>query len=850
MTPLLTFSGCASGETDKTDKTDEVDELHEIDGTSLEIEKGPVAITNEEFLAAIFGNLSGTARPVVTTIKGNPQKTKAWRCDVYVPGKTAIGTPGQNHYFTMSTFNPGKDGIYRRKKDHFEAIYGVMLDDVGTKAKGRDVLEALPPSYTIETSPGNYQVGYLFAAPVLDKSTVEALVNGLIDGGLCDPGAGGPVTRNGRLPVAVNGKYDPPFACRLVEWHPERKYSLDEIEVGLGLDIAVPVAGQPAKDARAIKKREGGENADCDYQVVTPRAQENAVIAALRQRGLYKSPLGSGKHDITCPWAHEHTDSVDSGTAYWEPDSRYMLGGFKCHHGHCAGRRIGALLAELDVSRVSAKNKPTIWVSAGEINRIVDAAESLLAESGRFYQRGNLLVSVSTDPGTNETVIKAASAQALMRALDGSATWMRFDKRASDWLVCDPPALYVSVLHGATQYPHMPVLNGIARQPYLRMDGSMMVQAGYDPGSGFFGAFDERDFAISNAPTREDAVAALEVILNLLNEFAFATNEDRAAAVSAILTATVRPSLPQAPMFHFKAPQIASGKSYLSALVAAFATPMSVSAASFPHNDEECRKLLLSVLMEGAAVVCFDNLTSDLHAYKSLCSVLTEANITDRILGVNKSATVGTRALFLSSGNNVGPVQDMTRRCITVNLDPRCETPAARTFHGSPVRDVRERRGHFVSLALTIIRAYIVAGSPKTSCKQLASYEVWSDTVRQALLWLGMPDPATSLFAAIGADPDREQLGRVLGAWHELFGQTPKMVRDVVDAISTLLPGPAGDLKEAIDDVLDGDGKINRRRLGKWLARHQGRIVAGLRLEKVESRRNADVWRVVSVSSV
>ena len=38
---------------------------------------------------------------------------------------------------------------------------------------------------------------------------------------------------------------------------------------------------------------------------------------------MYKTPLGSGKHDITCPRVHEHTDGVNNGTAYFEPDESF-----------------------------------------------------------------------------------------------------------------------------------------------------------------------------------------------------------------------------------------------------------------------------------------------------------------------------------------------------------------------------------------------------------------------------------------------------------------------------------------------------------------------------------------------
>ena len=161
-----------------------------------------------------------------------------------------------------------------------------------------------------------------------------------------------------------------------------------------------------------------------------------------------------------------------------------------------------------------------------------------------------------------------------------------------------------------------------------------------------------------------------------------------------------------------------------------------------PTDDEECRKLLLAELLGAPAVIDFDNLTSDLIAHRSLCTALTSAHMSGRILGLSKTATVSTRALFLSSGTNVGPVKDMTRRCTTVHLDPACEVPAARRFERPElVRDVRRERGRFVSAALTIVRAWIVAGRPMSDCRPLAGYEDWSELCRQPLLWLGLPDP-------------------------------------------------------------------------------------------------------------
>ena len=197
--------------------------------------------------------------------------------------------------------------------------------------------------------------------------------------------------------------------------------------------------------------------------------------------------------------------------------------------------------------------------------------------------------------------------------------------------------------------------------------------------------------------------------------------------------------------------------------------------------------------------------------------VLTSEFMSGRILGVSKTATVGTRVLFLSSGNNVGPVKDMTRRCISIRLDPGCETPAARSFRRPDlVREVLRERGCYVSAALTIVRAWIVAGRPMTTCKSLAGYGDWSDLCRQPLLWLGCTDPTASVFEAMTEDPDRETLRRLLTAWQTTFGKTPAMVRDAVKQ-TAVSQKKHQELGEVLRDIAEERGEINRRKLGWWI---------------------------------
>jgi hypothetical protein len=798
-----------------------------------------VPLTNDAFLATIFDGLGEPNRPFVLGFTGNPKARKGWGGTPWSAGKIAVDLHDLNWYFTLAVYRPN-DGFHRREND-CAAIFGVMLDDVGTKALPRERLDACPPSYLIETSPGNFQAGYLFTSPVTDLARVTALNRAMVDAGLCDPGAKSPATRYGRMPAACNGKTTPAFACRLVEWQPDRRYTVDEIAERLELSF------QPANSRGKVKAGRKAENIDAfNDGIYQPRAGENEVIVALKARGLYKRPLGSGKHDVTCPWVHEHTDHVDHGTAYFEPNDLFPVGGFKCQHQHGDQYRVGKLIEFLGLTFHQAKHRPSIRVEPGELHRIVDAAERELAGSRRYYQRGGLIVSVQTDPTTNDTAIRPVSQPSLLRALSSLAVWERFDARSEAYVVCDPPTKHVAVLFDAEGYAHLPGLAGIARQPYLRPDGSLCTGAGYDPATGMFGVFDERRFSVSEMPTKDDACRALVELRGLLTEFDFAHAQDEAAAVAAMLTAAIRPSLPAAPMFHVRAPQIASGKSYLSNLIAAFATGTSTSALAFPTNEEEAHKLLLASLLGAPAVLAFDNLTTDLIPFKSLCSALTEESLTGRVLGVSKTATVGTRALFLSSGNNVDAVRDMTRRVVTIALDPKVERPATRQFDRDPLRAVRADRERFVSLALTIVRARIVSTDARAKLSSIGSYEAWSEWVRQAVVWLGMPDPLARMFETMDHDPDREALGRLIAAWSDAFGSAPRMIRDAVDLA---LRGNRA-LREALAEVAEERGEINARRAGRWINRHQGRIVDGRRFERASSSTSAQQWAVKSVLSV
>lgn len=811
---------------------------------------GIPSVTNVDFVKAIFPELPEGAFVAVCTKSGDPNKGP-WPCRRADLIASSL-THERNNFLNCSSFYLDENGLLKARKTNFAACHFLMLDDLGTKMP-MDRLEGFKLSWLIETSPGNFQGGIILSVPLTNAAEAVRLLNALIEAGLCDAGATGPSSRWARLPVAINGKPKhaqadgAPFQCRLVTWQPDARYTPDEIVDALQLEFA-PTKRPSSKTRCERRPAVIDVTSTVPYidndDVLMPRADENPVVAALRARGLYKTPLGSGKHDVTCPWAHEHTDGLDTGAAYFEPDERYPMGGFCCMHSHRAKYRIRALLEFLGVNSAKARHKPLIHVVAGDLHLVVDAGEKELATRGRHYQMGGLIVSVSTDPSTGDPSIVPTSAPALTRELSVAALWEKFDKRSNDWVRCDPPARHAAILFDAQSFRYLPPLSGLARQPYFReADGMLICTPGYDKTAKLFGVFDPRQFSLPD-PTLEAARAALTMLEDLLAEFRFVTPADKAAALAAIFTAVVRPTLPYAPAFHVRAPVFGSGKTYLCELIGAFAGPGGNAKVSYPMTSEEATKVILSLLLTSPGCVEFDDMDSDWLPHGPIKRMLTAETITDRILGVSKTATVSTRTLFLGSGNNVGPIRDLLRRVATIHIDPRCATPATLSYSGAPVDKLRKNRGLYVAAVLTIIQAYRQAGSPHASVDNIVTYgDAWSDYCRFPLIWLGHADPATSLLEQVRHDPDGDALGTLMAEWYSVFDSVPTTVRKAVGRASYDAPNLLDAMREF---PVEERGEINPSKLGWLLKKNANRIVGSLEFQKAEAD-GRTAWRVVKV---
>ena len=343
--------------------------------------------------------------------------------------------------------------------------------------------------------------------------------------------------------------------------------------------------------------------------------------------------------------------------------------------------------------RADDDSRPVIRLKVGELERVVDEVErALIAADRGVYQRANLLVAVGSAPIITSDRRKVLARQILpigehrlLELVTSAICFEKWDSRAGDFVPANPPMMLVRTLEDRRGRFRFPPLSGLVNAPTMRADGSLLTVPGYDAATGLL--FDPGDDAfppIPARPSRSDAVEALRLIKGLLDGFPFIGAPDRSVALAAILTATVRRSLPTAPMFGFTAPTPGSGKTKLADIASIIATGREAGVISQGRTDEETEKRIGALLLGGAAIA-IDNVEQPVGG-DLLCQLLTQQTVRLRVLGKSDVPEMPTNVSVTVTGNNLTILGDLARRTLICRLDPGVERPELREFDFDPRR--------------------------------------------------------------------------------------------------------------------------------------------------------------------
>jgi len=385
-------------------------------------------------------------------------------------------------------------------------------------------------------------------------------------------------------------------------------------------------------------------------------------------------------------------------------------------------------------------------------------------------------------------------------------------------------------------FPHV---SGIITTPTLRPDGSLLATPGYDSRSELYLLPSLQLPPIIPHPTRQDAMAGLDKLKHLFREFSFQDKDGKglerrlncSVAISGLLTALLRGSLPTSPVYLIRASTPGTGKSHLVDVIAVVATGQLCPVITASKNAEETEKRIGAILLSGIPIVSLDNCIHDLEG-ELLCQVTERPMIRIRILGRSEMPLCECHTVVYATGNNITFKGDMVRRGLVCNLEALDERPELREFEADALDVAATDRGLYVAAALTIVRAYLAAGSPKV-CSSLGSYSAWSDMVRSPLVWLGEPDPVISMEGLRNEDVELANIREFFGLWLEygLDLDVPYLTATIIEEAVAAPPanywGPR-EFKPFLLRVAAARGdasRISTERLGLWLRRISGRIV-------------------------
>lgn len=166
-----------------------------------------------------------------------------------------------------------------------------------------------------------------------------------------------------------------------------------------------------------------------------------------------------------------------------------------------------------------------------------------------------------------------------------------------------------------------------------------------------------------------------------------------------------RPSLPLAPGVLVSAPSISgagSGKGLLVRAICEIAFGQPPQAFTGCRDIAELEKRISAALIEAAPVLFIDNVNDTALRSDLLASVLTEPSVRARRLGESQMLPLNPTAFVAVTGNGVTLSEDLVRRFITVELDPRMDDPENRPFAPGFVASVSARRPELLAAALTI----------------------------------------------------------------------------------------------------------------------------------------------------
>lgn len=371
------------------------------------------------------------------------------------------------------------------------------------------------------------------------------------------------------------------------------------------------------------------------------------------------------------------------------------------------------------------------------LHEVADEAVKVIRD--RVFARNGVLCEVVKAERTFIADLEAARVRDLM----STVKWVRPDGEGGN-IIQAPPLDLALIVQARRQHAGVRVLEAVTTAPIFLADGSILQVRGYNAQARVY-LEPSVVVDVPDEPTRDDARAAAVKFYSLLSDFHFASKADFSAWLAGLLSPLVKSATGNAPapLVAVSASTPGAGKSKLVNLASLIIMGAPAEVRPYnPRDPSEWGKRVTSFVRAGAPISVFDNVNGA-FGDETIDRLLTSSTWSDRVLGASDAPPIAVTSCWWATGNNLEPHGDTVRRVLPVRLDVREERPQERT--GFKLENIEahalEHRSELLSAALTILRAYHVAGRPAQRLPSWGSFEAWSEIVRAALVWVGLTDP-------------------------------------------------------------------------------------------------------------
>jgi len=241
-------------------------------------------------------------------------------------------------------------------------------------------------------------------------------------------------------------------------------------------------------------------------------------------------------------------------------------------------------------------------------NAILSALQTANEQAPVIFQRGRALVRVVDVPTARHSypLIEGYSADSLRPRVGEVAQLVKASKQHGGDVATNASRDQVSAVLQADRFP-FPVLDGLVEVPFVRPDGTICDQAGYDRATRliYHAAADLRVPAVPAHPTAAEMAAARALIVDeLMGDFPFSAAGERANAVALFLLPAVRPLIAgPTPLHLVESPTPGSGKSLLVEALLRPAVGDHLTSDSDKADEEETGKWITAKMQEAAPVL-------------------------------------------------------------------------------------------------------------------------------------------------------------------------------------------------------------------------------------------------------